>query len=249
MSPAVDAARVRADIARIRRGEWRGDVHPAYAGFLRGKRVALVGPARTLLGRARGPAIDDHEVVVRVNDVFDLMPFPADLAADIGARTDVLYCNQVILERRLLDRRGKLDRSLTNGLRFVVCTNNSLALTRDVPDPRLRVVRAAAETLSAWLNGNWARTGLVTIFDLLTFDVARLFVTGMTFFHGGGHLLAPPEAELHPQKNRDGSWARDASGRGHDSFLELEVMRLLVDECRGVLDTDDELADLLARVS
>jgi hypothetical protein len=226
------------------------DNDPAYSQLVSGKTVAVVGPARTLVGTGHGLRIDAHDLVVRFNDTFDLPSRPG-LAADIGSRTDILYANQVILKRALASGFDG------TGVQYVVCTNNSLRFEVEAPDVaaalarqgsaiRWRVVHAASERLSRWLQGNWARTGLVGIVDLLSFDVRRLFITGMTFYHGGGHLLMAESHEMHPRKNRDGTWAQSASGVGHDSYLELEVMKRLAEEHKSVLELDDTLAALLA---
>jgi glycosyl transferase family 29 (putative sialyltransferase) len=231
----------------VARRAWRGDVDPAYAQLVSGRTVAVVGPARTILGKSRGAQIDAHDLVVRFNDTFDL-PSRPELAADIGTRTDILYCNQVILQRAL-------DRGLAMpGVKHVVCTNNSLSFSAE-KDPRVaqpgrtppvRIVHAASATLATWLRGNWARTGMVAILDLLSFDVARLFITGMTFYHGGGHLLSPEATEMHPRKNRDGTWAQSPSGEGHDSYLELEVMKELAREYESVVEMDATLTALIS---
>jgi hypothetical protein len=222
------------------------DDDPDFARLVSGKTVAVVGPARTLLGTRRGRHIDSHDLVVRFNDAFEFL-HGADLLADAGERTDILYCNPVILKQTLA--RGRAG----PGLAYVVCTNNSLSFVADddvrataLPTP-VRVVYAASAMLSKWLDGNWARTGMIAILDLLSFDVRRLFITGMTFYHGGGHLLAPASRELHPQQNRDGTSSRSPSGQGHDSYLELSVMKDLTREFSGVLDVDDTLKALLTR--
>lgn len=52
--------------------------------YLKGKTVALVGPAGYL--KSVGKDIDAHDVVVRVNHILPVLP-----PADYGSRTDVLY--------------------------------------------------------------------------------------------------------------------------------------------------------------
>ena len=222
------------------------DDDPDFARLVSGKTVAVVGPARTLLGTRRGHDIDSHDLVVRFNDAFEFL-HGTDLLADAGERTDILYCNPVILKQTLARSRAR------PGLAYVVCTNNSLSFVAD-DDVRatafatpVRVVYAASAMLSKWLEGNWARTGMIAILDLLSFDVRRLFITGMTFYHGGGHLLAPASRDLHPQKNRDGTSSRSPSGQGHDSYLELDVMKDLAREFSGILEVDDTLQALLTR--
>lgn len=61
-----------------------------YAGFIAGKRVAFVAPARAFLGCGKGVEIDSHDIVVRTNH----FPFILDkYADDFGSRCDVLYVN------------------------------------------------------------------------------------------------------------------------------------------------------------
>lgn len=253
---------------RARRGERHDD--PDYARLLRDKTIAIVGPARTALGAKLGHRIDGHDIVVRFNDAFDFVRPSPDPADDIGTRVDVLYTNQVILRDLLARRTLPIDAFNRAGLKCIVCTNNSLSFTAagtprhtcPPPDRRIvadlsaalthtgstaqvRVVSEASEILARWLRGNWARTGLVGIVDLLSFDVRRLFITGMTFYHGGGHMLMPASAELHPQRNRDGTWAQPPGGLGHDSYLELEVMKRLAQRFGDVLELDETLTALL----
>ena len=220
------------------------DDDPDFARLVSGKTVAIVGPARTLIGSGRGHYIDSHDLVVRFNDAFEFL-HGADLLADAGERTDILYCNPVILKQTLARGRARPD------LAYVVCTNNSLSFVADddvraaESSTRLRVVYAASAMLSKWLDGNWARTGMIAILDLLSFDVRRAFITGMTLYHGGGHLLAPASRELHPQRNRDGTSSRSPSGQGHDSYLELSVMKDLAREFGSVLEMDETLTALV----
>src|SRR5215510_102879 len=105
------------------------DTDPSFSRLVSGKTIAVVGPARTLIGKRHGRHVDSHDLVVRFNDAGDL-PSRPDLVPDIGSRTDILYCNQVILRRALADGAS------WNGLAFVVCTNNSLSFTADGrPEP------------------------------------------------------------------------------------------------------------------
>jgi hypothetical protein len=246
------------------------EVDAHYREFLKNKSVAVVGPARTLMGKKQGSFIDSHDVVVRFNEVFDEMPFPPDLAKDYGTKIDVLYCNQVILRNNVLGNDHRRFALLCDeiGINYIICTNNNLSYShtgdptsvcppsdRNVPrnvanllanrTTRFRTVYGASQYLHSMLEGHFARTGLIAIMDLLCFDVRELYITGLTFYHGGGHLLAAGSVELHPLKNRDGTWARDQSGFGHDSYKELDLFCGVIGECGPTLKVDEELENLL----
>jgi hypothetical protein len=250
------------------------DADPAYEQLLKGKRVVVVGPSRTTLGTRHGRAIDSYDIVVRFNDAIEHMPFTGHGADDLGMRADIIYCNQVFL-KRIIGGWGIGPERLVSacdraGVKYFTCTNNSLSFARTgepnpqcrdvernltsdfetfrrrhVMGPALRVVYAASELLTKWLQGNFGRTGFIAIADLLSFEISHLHVTGMTFYHGGGHLFPESASDLHPLKNRDGTWARDLSGLGHNSYLELEVMRVLARCYRDRLTVDQPLQDLL----
>jgi hypothetical protein len=118
-------------------------------------------------------------------------------------------------------------------------------LAREGLETRCRVPYTPSEILHRWLGGNWARTGFIGVFDLLTMPVARLYLTGLTFYHQGGHIAESPANVLHPLKNRDGSWAQTADGVGHNSYLECDIMRALARSFRARLGVDEDLLRVL----
>lgn len=71
---------------------------------LRGKRVAVIGRAGSIVGTGNGPAIDSADVVIRVNW---LLPTADEYIPDMGARTDLVYtCRRCATARRLAEERG-----------------------------------------------------------------------------------------------------------------------------------------------
>ena len=276
------------------------------AQFLRGKRVVVVGPAQTLLGTRSGARIDAYDVVIRFNNAIHFMPFSAQLGADIGVRTDILYCNhQVIYDilaqqgmvaaLKLLAQRARsvvaplfrstrrssamhpqgisraqfATRCQAAGIKYLICTNNNLSYQRNgAPTPRcaapsrtsmleferflsnqgvaakFRVLYATTALFNQWINGCVGRTGAIAILDLLLHDIEQLYVTGMTFYHQGGHLFQPGLGELHPLLGPDGLILSGLER--HNSYLELEVMKLLATHLQHKLQVDDPLSTLLA---
>ena len=104
---------------------------------------------------------------------------------------------------------------------------------------------ATSELASRWLNGYVARTGFLAILDLLAYDVSELYITGMTFYHQGGHLfLADHASELHPLKNHRGELPKDGI-LGHNSYFELELLRILSAPLGEKLKLDEHLQKLM----
>lgn len=67
------------------------------ADMTRGKRVAIVGNAQSLLTTSHGTAIDDHDVVVRLNKGFPIHPDAQ------GKRTDIVSLTPEISEQEVID--------------------------------------------------------------------------------------------------------------------------------------------------
>ncbi|GJQ20946.1 MAG: hypothetical protein HBSIN02_13010 [Bacteroidia bacterium] len=267
---------VSAECRRLAAGMtvWNGD--PEFSRMLEGKRVVIAGPARTLAGKGLGGLIDSFDLVVRLNESVEWIIGNPAARQDYGSRTDILYCNQSILRRSFLEntQHGDLWSLCRSGtLRYIVCTNNSLdfdgqgapsktcvradndiihtvqaALRSAGVSTRLRVVRSASEWSMRMLRGHWGRTGFIAIADLLGFPIAHLMVTGMTFYHGGGHILAEGHG-LHPLGNRNGTIAGGPGGSGHNSFLEAEVFRELQATFSGRISVDEALSGIMAMVS
>jgi hypothetical protein len=254
-------------------GELAWDDDRDFANLVRGKRIAVVGPARTLIGRNKGEWIDSHDLVVRFNEAFTYLKGSDARPTDLGSRTDVLYCNQVVLRKNILDglsaKRHFIAFAGESNLKYAVCTNNSLSYDNNgtpsvrckkkdmnipklfarflgdkVPGTKFRIVTTASALTIKWLNGNWGRTGFVALVDLLGYRPAQLSIAGMTFYHGGGHLAAKG-LDLHPRGNRDGTSSISSEGLGHDSHIELEILRRMTKTFRPILEIDQDLIGVL----
>ena len=59
-----------------------------FSSLIKGKTVALVGPAEYLMGSNYGKEIDKHDVVVRVNRGIELIEVYEN---DVGKKSDILY--------------------------------------------------------------------------------------------------------------------------------------------------------------
>lgn len=158
----------------------------AFKEYLKGKSVVLVGPASTLLGQGMGPWIDGHDVVVRINHAW---PLPKHLARDVGTRTDILYHNLNPKKQRL--RKKDIIAMHQSGVQWVVSTHPAVRARYRRRQQLLRrlsgrYVRFRAVPLSVKKrlrpHVGSANGGLIAIVDLLRYPIARLYVTGFSFY-------------------------------------------------------------------
>ncbi|MEN3334307.1 MAG: hypothetical protein V7641_3672 [Blastocatellia bacterium] len=260
---------IAADIANLK-SLLQADYDVHYDELLKGKTIAIAGPAETLIGTGQGELIDSYDLVVRFNTVIRYLPFPDQLARDIGTRTDLLYANNEVVLDGIVDQRDVSHSKFAAlcdqlAMKYIVGTNNdftcknsrqarqciadSEAVKRFLRDQKIktgfRMLFATSDLMRKWLSGYIGRTGFLAIIDLLAYDISRLYITGMTFYHQGGHLfLADHASELHPLKNHRGELPKDGV-MGHNSYLELELMRILAASLGEKLKFDDRLQKLM----
>lgn len=254
-----------ADLSRL-------ELDSAYQQLLQGKNVIVVGPAQTLLGTKQGPMIDAYDLVVRFNTVIEHLPFSDELAKDIGSRTDILYSNNDVLIEGVLGQK-RISREqfalMANELeiKYVIDTNNDFSFpASDAATPQshadqqelqrffyeknirsqFRMLFSLPDLVKRWMNGFVGRTGFLALVDLLRYDLNRLHITGMTFYHSGGHLFLKDSIhELHPLGNHRGELPPSPEILGHNSYLELEIMKVLARHFPDRLAMDNELLALL----
>jgi hypothetical protein len=148
-----------------------------YGALLQGKRVALVGPSRSVVGAGQGRRLEAFDLVVRVNFQW---PIPPDLVVDVGARMDVLYhcCNGDVPIDRLF--RPGFERTRFVCWQFGIDSHELQRHCAEVGVPELDV-SSVFEQLLKRMNA-FPTTGTAAVCDLLSYDIDCLYVTGMTFF-------------------------------------------------------------------
>jgi hypothetical protein len=211
----------------------------AYGRYLAGKRVVLVGPAPTVEGSGQRDLIESHDVVVRINHA---LPVPAHLQPDVGCRTDVLYHN---LWRASPKARPfpELVALIDGHVQWVCAVHPYVNLDHPFADDIDRFVEDLAGRVPfrvpgslRWLCTRWdcgtrPNAGVSAIADLLGFDLARLYVTGFTFYTG-------------PRAYHDG-YRGNGIGPEHDQDGQRAfIARLLRTDAR--LAVDDVLSEVLA---
>lgn len=163
----------------------------SYRKFLKGKKVAIVGPAPSILNSNQADLLNSYDVIVRLNKA---LPVPENLQKDVGSRTDVLYncmnpsqeCGGLI-DTELLHKLGVKylvsPYAPLNGYRFKKDIDNFLKKNRN------------SKVLFCHFSKDYFRklfkimklpnTGICAILDLLRQDISELYITGFTFFKGG----------------------------------------------------------------
>jgi hypothetical protein len=214
----------------------------AYGRYLAGKRVALVGPAPTIEGSRQRDLIDSHDVVARVNHA---LPVPAHLQPDVGCRTDVLYHNLWHGSPKA-QPFPELVALLDGHVQWVCSAYPYLNLDHPFADQIDRFVKDLAGRVPFRVPSNprYLRTwwdcrtrpnaGVSAIADLLSFDIARLYLTGFTFYAGAQAYHA--------------GYRGIGSGPFHDQDRQRAfVARTLRTDAR--LVADEVLGQILARSS
>ena len=152
------------------------------AKLLEGKRVAYVCPSPHLRGMKMGSHIDSHDLVVRVNQSYDM---PEEDWEDYGSRTDILMnCLNI---HKINALRTGID--FARSLKYIVCPMVSMWDVQRVHDFLDEVGTPWHNVCDGYLFkvfkevGTTCNTGLMGIITLLNYDIKELYVTGMTFFN------------------------------------------------------------------
>jgi hypothetical protein len=155
--------------------------------LVRGKRVAIVGRAGSIVGTGNGPAIDSADVVIRINW---LLPTPERHIPDMGVRTDLVFtCVSCKTARNLAAREG-------------------VASMKGSGKARKRVTKR-------WFPKNrdpsvLATTGFVCADEVVMAGAAGVWLYGFDLFRSD-HVQerAPDGNSLEGRK--DGKWRHDAN--------------------------------------
>jgi len=222
--------------------------------YLRGKKVIIVGADTSILGSNMGNEIEKHDVIVRINTAYNFVPFSVEWRKDIGRRTDIFYLAPSSMKwiaekdmtqfyRRLLNSQCKFIcfQNGHNGANYIQGdyvypeardTLKTALLSKSKPPAIKTQLSSSHDSCSSLCNllsqiaGKTVltRTGLLAIWDCLNHGAASVTVTGMSFYHGGGHMFRTIEGgdKLDPLKDHLNHKSF------HDSNVEIALLKQMI---------------------
>lgn len=165
------------------------------ADYLRGKDIAMVGPAPNLVGTNMGPEIDSYDIVCRVNNSFIINN---EMVPDYGEKKNLLFNSGSELGLQVLEevwpqwqgfdyillpgihqQHGKDHETVLEGMRRV--DMNSIPIFQ----PQQQWFFDWQRKIDKVKKWNFLNTGLSSIRLLLEFEINSLTVYGFTFYRGG----------------------------------------------------------------
>lgn len=164
--------------------------------YLKNKRVIIIGPSNSLLKKKNREFIDSFDVVVRVNRGIEPIKSYSEY---IGTRTDILY--NCLLEHP--DNGGIIDIEFlkNNNLKYFVfhpeVSYEGQAINKIPGHINMKTLQNLNKnfklemidynkynTISKQVKCR-PNTGFIAIFDLLSYDIKELYITGYTFYLDG----------------------------------------------------------------
>lgn len=147
-----------------------------YKKLIEGKRVIFVGACPNIKGLGKGVEIDNYDVVVKTNG--SILLKGEDYYRDYGRRCDVLYTNnQFQRETRPLPIKEWKD----NGLQYLCMkTVNEGDIKAYSKVVNTRTFRKLINNVNSLVGS--AYMGCYIYTDILRFEPAELFITGVDFF-------------------------------------------------------------------
>lgn len=167
-----------------------GKIKEEYSKFLKGKRVVVIGPSKSIKGSGQGKKIDSYDVVVRINLGLDIQE---NLKNDIGSRIDILYSamSRYYWETNIFSPKNLSKMEKKYDIKWIVNTGirrtTILRMAEDKAKSKVKmglklVSKKNVKYLKKKLNGK-PTAGIISIYDLLQYDIYELYITGFTFYN------------------------------------------------------------------
>lgn len=222
------------------------DIESSFTEFMRDKRVCFIGPSPVLKGLGRGEEFDEYDVVVRSNNMVNLLEKPS-VNWDFGTKCDVLYVN-VHFERDCNEA-------------WNIATWERLGLKYICKASRMPKKYHTKEITQRYLNYTLAfepptpLLGVVSIAELLSLPIKSLYITGIDGYINAPTAYSPEEypeyiADYLPKQAKE---YRDTKlvGKcaGHDHQRDAQKVLDLAEEYKEICVIDPVCKPLLETVA
>ena len=164
-------------------------VNSQYCDFLKGKRVIIVGPAWHTKNSKQKKFIEKYDIIIRMN-AGSVIP-TEKVVMDIGSRVDIWYCSlsNYFFNKKIITVKF-LKELKQRGLKWIACPYASkraggirkLERYNKCSIPIHIVNHKYYKDLHS-MSKTKITTGLMTIYDLLHFDIKELYIIGMSFYN------------------------------------------------------------------
>lgn len=201
--------------------------------MLKDKKVIVVGPASYLEGSKKGNFIESFDVVVRLNNGYDIHE---SYIEDVGKRTDVLYhClwgphfpNSI---PHLNQKVKYLKCSYPNILPFSLDIGKFNKVNRD----RIKFEPYQLSKYEELFNILESRpnTGTSAIYDLMSYEIKSLHISGITMFDGG-YLKKYRNSHVH--SSREEVEMENKKFKIHNIQSQIEFLKVFLKNEKITLD-------------
>jgi len=161
-------------------------INDTLSNLIEGKKVALVGPSPNLIGLNSGALIDSYDVVIRVNQKFDM---DENQKKDYGSKTDILIGS--FNENNIKECYNNINHifkykiiiGVMPSYKYPPTINFFNYLKENKKDCFILddgyIYKVFREV------GTVVNSGLMSIILLLNYNIRELFITGFTFYNMG----------------------------------------------------------------
>lgn len=156
--------------------------------YLKGKTVAIVGPAPSIIGSNQRELIESYDIIIRLNKA---VPVPKERIEDVGHRTNIYYhCMSELQQNGGPINFSYLSKNIdfiSSPYPYISPFDKDIDAFNDKNRGKLKfhiINKELFESISKEMNTR-PNTGICAIIDILNYDIKELYVTGFTFFRGG----------------------------------------------------------------
>lgn len=192
----MTSERVKAFLASIKPEE-------EYNSFLKGKRVAIIGPSKHILLEKNGAKIDDYDVVIRLK----WLPMKGfnTFKDSVGDETHVMYSSVVnsqsdynVISRTSIkftrhpecNVGSELKNKVYNGISATAYSAEEYAfILKEYATENNYTGNKLSNINCKSVYNVWPQLGFNAIMDTIASGAREVYITGFTMYHGGGHML------------------------------------------------------------